>query len=654
MIGLLRNPQAWSPSNPILLSILTFTFGLQMLRLLIVELVYYLREVKDLSTLFLGGIAFAVFFTVFLAPIIRRCIGIKSSFALTAFTLGLVRLVEQFIYSSPADLCLAIIGTVLFLWFFPISLHHFRSRGPEGGVSWVLALFLGISVDTAAKGVFGTLDVTWYAGFSADLVTIILFAGQLLLITPLVRGSFTMSASPETDPQPTLTPGSSFLPLISIGSILLLDLLLFQNIGQQTVLIDWPQPAVYTWIVAANLFGVVGILVLTRLDRPVPSLIKLFLGVLLVLAVVGERSGIQAALVVLFGQLALALLLVPIVTSAEKRAGSSYDSRLDLGVGLGLILFVTLVFLFYVAFDIGLPFPREVIPPVAAGVLALAGIWSRGKSWIKSEWPRIRWAVLVPLALLVLPPVYFVGWNDASVTQGNGLPVRVMAYNLHAGFDVEGRLVMEDLAKVIEAEDPDIIALQEVSRGWLINDAVDMLDWLSQRLDMKYVSGPTADSLWGNALLSRYPIVGSETHDMPNNSDITIDRGFILAEVDVGDDLPLRIIATHLHAGEDEGEHRIPQSKALVDFWNGVSNTIMLGDFNGRPWDPEITLLEDAGLKDAFIASGAEGKGFTSASDSPHQRIDYIWVSPDLQVSDFSIPQSQASDHFPIAVTIFR
>ena len=654
MIGLLRNSQAWSPSNPILLSILTFTFGLQMLRLLIVEMVYYLREVKDLSTVFLGGIAFAVFLTVFLAPIIRRCIGIKSSFALTAFTLGLVRLVEQFIYSSPADLCLAIIGTVLFLWFFPISLHHFRSRGSEGGVSWVLALFLGISVDTAVKGVFGTLDVTWYAGFSADLVTIVLFAGQLLLITPLVRGSFTMSASPETDPQPALTPGSSFLPLISIGSILLLDLLLFQNIGQQTVLIDWPQPAVYTWIVAANLFGVVGILVLTRLDRPVPSLIKLFLGVLLVLAVVGERSGIQAALVVLFGQLALALLLVPIVTSAEKRAGSSYDSRLDLGVGLGLILFVTLVFLFYVAFDIGLPFPREVIPPVAAGVLALAGIWSRGKSWIKSEWPRIRWAVLVPLALLVLPPVYFVGWNDASVTQGNGLPVRVMAYNLHAGFDVEGRLVMEDIAKVIEAEDPDIIALQEVSRGWLINDAVDMLDWLSQRLDMKYVSGPTADSLWGNALLSRYPIVGSETHDMPNNSDITIDRGFILAEVDVGDDLPLKIIATHLHAGEDEGEHRIPQSKALVDFWNGVSNTIMLGDFNGRPWDPEITLLEDAGLKDAFIASGAEGKGFTSASDSPHQRIDYIWVSPDLQVSDFSIPQSQASDHFPIAVTIFR
>ena len=119
MIGLLRNSQAWSPSNPILLSILTFTFGLQMLRLLIVEMVYYLREVKDLSTVFLGGIAFAVFLTVFLAPIIRRCIGIKSSFALTAFTLGLVRLVEQFIYSSPADLCLAIIGTVLFLWFFP-------------------------------------------------------------------------------------------------------------------------------------------------------------------------------------------------------------------------------------------------------------------------------------------------------------------------------------------------------------------------------------------------------------------------------------------------------------------------------------------------------------------------------------------------------
>ena len=623
-----------------------------MLRLLIVELVHYLREAKDLPSVVVGGIALVVFLMAFLAPSIRRRIGIEASFALMAGALGLLRLIEQFISSSPADLSLAIISTVLFLWFIPISLHHFRSRGPEGGVSWALALFLGISVDTAIKGVFGTLDITWNTGLAADLVSIILFAGQLLLITPLVLSSFIRPATAENDSTFATPPVVSFLPLLAIGSILLLELLLFQNIGQQTVLIDWPQPAVHAWIVAANLASVASILVLTRWGRPLPLLLKFSLGVLLVLAVVGERSGIQAALVVLFGQIVLALLLVPIVTSSGERAGSRDDSRVDLGIGLGMILFLFLVFLYYVAFDIDLPFPREAIPPVGAGVLALAGIWCGRKSWIKPEWPRIKWAGLVPVALLFLPLGYFLAWDDPDVTQGSGLPVRVMSYNLHAGFDVEGRLVMEDLAKVIEAEDPDIVGLQEVSRGWLINDAVDMLDWLSQRLDMEYVSGPTADSLWGNAVLSRYPIINSETLEMPNNSDIDIDRGFIFAEIDVGGSSPLRIITTHLHAGEEEGEYRIPQAEALIDFWGGASDTVLLGDFNGRPGDSEIMLLGDAGFKDAFIESGAEGNGYTSRSDDPHQRIDYIWISPDLQASDFSIPQSQASDHFPIAVTI--
>jgi hypothetical protein len=39
-----------------------------------------------------------------------------------------------------------------------------------------------------------------------------------------------------------------------------------------------------------------------------------------------------------------------------------------------------------------------------------------------------------------------------------------------------------------------------VSRGWVINGSVDMVQWLSQRLDMAYVFGPTEGALWGNAI----------------------------------------------------------------------------------------------------------------------------------------------------------
>lgn len=80
-----------------------------------------------------------------------------------------------------------------------------------------------------------------------------------------------------------------------------------------------------------------------------------------------------------------------------------------------------------------------------------------------------------------------------------------MTYNLHNGFNTDGNLDMEALARVIEENHPDIVALQEISKGWLITGRLDMLTWLSQRLSMPYVSGPTADPLWGNAILSPIP-----------------------------------------------------------------------------------------------------------------------------------------------------
>ena len=169
---------------------------------------------------------------------------------------------------------------------------------------------------------------------------------------------------------------------------------------------------------------------------------------------------------------------------------------------------------------------------------------------------------------------------------------------------------------------------------------------------MDYAWGPAADSVWGNAVFSRYPIVLSENHEMPNNDDLSLDRGFLWVEIDIGDRGPLRVIATHFHAGWDEGEHRIPQSEAIVERWAGSSRTVFLGDLNGRPGDPEITMLEEAGLLDSFIDSGATGEGYTSSSDEPHQRIDYVWTSPDLESAEYSSTRSQASDHFPVAVTI--
>ena len=69
------------------------------------------------------------------------------------------------------------------------------------------------------------------------------------------------------------------------------------------------------------------------------------------------------------------------------------------------------------------------------------------------------------LILLALPIAQTIMWRAPTANEGQGFPVRIMTYNLHNGFNTKGKLNMEEIAQVIERNNPDVVALQEVSRG---------------------------------------------------------------------------------------------------------------------------------------------------------------------------------------------
>ena len=153
--------------------------------------------------------------------------------------------------------------------------------------------------------------------------------------------------------------------------------------------------------------------------------------------------------------------------------------------------------------------------------------------------------------------------------------------------------------------------------------------------------GPAADLVWGNAVLSRYPLFDGSNHPMPNNDELQLKRSFIMVRVELDGERSLLVIATHLHHVEEEGHRREPQVLALLDAWDGQESTVLMGDLNARPHASEIAMLENAGLKDAFVVStgrdGLAGRGYTSPSGSPQKRIDYIWISEDLNPGAFTI-----------------
>ena len=624
---------------------LTVMFGIQLMRMLFVGLSVHLAQVQEVSPILVGLMGLAVFLCGFLEPIVRRVLGPRNALPVVAGSLGLVWLVEKTVSSLPLDLALSIAGTVLFLWFLPLM---FRSIRPTGGhisaAHAVIALLMGLSADAAMKGLFGFVDLSWSPGVVGYVVVVGLAAAQ---------GSLLWRLAPDWSQEPERELPVSAMPYVAFGPALALQLMLFQNGAQQTALIGWPQPAVYALVLSANFIGVVAAVELTRWDRRLPWPVLAAFGGLLVWMTTVVQSGFAAAPIALAAQVVIAVSLVSVIKASHGPTAGRSERHVSTWLSISIVMLLAALFLYYANYSIDLPAPKEAVLPLAALLIGVAAL--RACLAARTVRAPVTRAAIIPVALLlVLPLVHLATWKDVGPVPGDGFPVRVMSYNLHQGFDSHGRHAMENLAKVIEGEDPDIVALQEVSRGWVVNGSFDMLVWLSQRLEMDYVWGPAADPVWGNAVLSRLPITASQNHEMPNNDVIHLDRAFLTVEVDVGRGETLYVIATHFHHVDDDSAIRIPQTLAVLEAVGSGRPTILIGDLNAKPTDPEMLLITEAGLSDSFVSSGATGDGFTFPADGPQRRIDYIWTSPELKARDFSIPDSLASDHLAVAATLYR
>lgn len=362
-----------------------------------------------------------------------------------------------------------------------------------------------------------------------------------------------------------------------------------------------------------------------------------------------EKSWL-AAVLLLLGQLSLTLLMALVINGSTPgpRSGSS---GIFVANGLSMVLLVVLLLAYYAVYQIKLPYANTVLETATTVIVAVCGLAASREQTRERETMSRPWLAPAFLCLLlVLPLAQLAVWQAPKTTQGNGLSVRIMSYNLHSGFSAQGGLALDALAQVIEKANPDIVALQEVSRGWLVNGRTDMLSFLSHRLDLPYAFGPTADPFWGNAILSRYPILSYENHELPPRN-LFILRGFTSAVIDIGGGERLNLIATHLDHLAADSAIRVTQTEAIVSFWGGQQDTVILGDMNAEPDSPEISQFIQAGLSDS-LASKAPASVYTFNSANLYQRIDYIWLSPDLKALDSYVIPNKASDHRPVIALV--
>lgn len=200
----------------------------------------------------------------------------------------------------------------------------------------------------------------------------------------------------------------------------------------------------------------------------------------------------------------------------------------------------------------------------------------------------------------------------------------------------------ERLHDLIEAEQPDVLFLQEFSSAWLNATGKMMADY-------PYRYSQAREDNFGIAMFSRLPL-GSVTHiDSP-----PLNYPTIVATMTIDGDV-LTLISTHatVPISPELYDARNIHLGSLADITNEADGAVVLsGDFNASLWDRHYRMLEEnTGLKNATRGFGIQPTWptFLPFAMIP---IDHALVSDSIDVIEVRTGSKMGSDHLPLIVTI--
>lgn len=239
--------------------------------------------------------------------------------------------------------------------------------------------------------------------------------------------------------------------------------------------------------------------------------------------------------------------------------------------------------------------------------------------------------------------------HDASAR-----PLRILTYNIHHATGRDGVYNLQRIADVINAANPDLVALQEVEQGTTRYPAQHMqLDELAERTGMQGVFGKTLNRLggeYGNGILysNDFELLRTRNYTMPNPADGEL-RKVMELRLEFDDDGTTRrmdFYATHMD--HTSGDNRQAQVDYINDLVTSVQTpAILAGDFNFNDEGP------------AYVKLMEQWEDPSAASPGRTNQIDYV---VHRAVDQWSIVQQgrfivnsttdDASDHYPLLAVL--
>ncbi|MEK7539658.1 MAG: endonuclease/exonuclease/phosphatase family protein [Patescibacteria group bacterium] len=237
-----------------------------------------------------------------------------------------------------------------------------------------------------------------------------------------------------------------------------------------------------------------------------------------------------------------------------------------------------------------------------------------------------------------------------------------------------GGILWENMLDFLQQEQPDILVLQEVYQSLDTPEAVyeRTIDALQMKIDLPYsVFAPAFLNVHagkkiqkGNAVLSKFPLqqknviffdhpFGEEDDAGEYGQDFThLPRNLQHVEVQTGS-TPLNVFNLQGIWGWDglDNPRRKAMGEKILRAVQDLPHVILAGDFNiNEP--SELIQTMNQHLTNVFAGERV------SSFNLPHKKhpgyatavVDFIFVTPDIQVSSHSSPQIDISDHLPLII----
>ena len=225
--------------------------------------------------------------------------------------------------------------------------------------------------------------------------------------------------------------------------------------------------------------------------------------------------------------------------------------------------------------------------------------------------------------------------------------MKIMSFNTqHCLNYISREIDFELMSQTIKKCEADIVGLNEMretgehpayqAQTKILSELTGLNNYYFAKATYFPEQGP-----YGNGFLSKYPIVSAETILVPDPDPKTgtkyyETRCLLKAKLENG----VTVLVIHFGLNTDEQQNAV---KTIVEHLED-EKCILMGDFNVLPDDDVLNPIRERMNDTATMFSEPR---LSFPSDSPTRKIDYIFVSKDIEIVSADIPAIVASDHRP-------